>query len=392
MFDKSFTIIRDASKLSFDYVPVDLINRDTEMGMLETMMRPVVEYESSETAFVTGNVGSGKTATVKRFCMDMLDHCSRNNIPFTYIFVNCRQKTTDSAVLLQMIRYYDRNFPDKGFSPAEMLQILRTHIVRSGKRTLIVLDEVDSLIKHGPTNLIYQITRFSDDENSKVSLSLILISQEYVLDRLDKASLSTFKRANTIRFSRYTKSDLISITEARARMALVDATYDDTIIDFIADIASESGDARIAIDLLDKSARFAENGTAGAIMAEDVRLAMDMMCNALSESKLADMKTNRLLALLAVARCIRKKAYVVFPEIQKTYAVVCEEYEVPAKGHTQLRKYISDLESDGMVKTVRRFDSEHGTNVTFISLPDVPANILAKKIEKILEEDGDASL
>ena len=70
MFDKSFTIIRDASKLSFDYVPVDLINRDTEMGMLETMMRPVVEYESSETAFVTGNVGSGKTATVKRFCMD----------------------------------------------------------------------------------------------------------------------------------------------------------------------------------------------------------------------------------------------------------------------------------------------------------------------------------
>ncbi len=390
MFDKGSTIIKDASKLSFDYIPVDLINRDEEMGMLETMMRPVVEFGSSETAFVTGSVGSGKTATVKRFCMNMLDHCGRNNIPFTYMFVNCRQKTTDSSVLLQLIRYYDRNFPEKGFSPADMLQILRKHIVGSGKRTLIVLDEVDNLIKHGPTNLIYQITRFSDDEYNKVSLSLILISQEYVLDRLDKASLSTFKHANTIRFRKYGKNDLISITDARARMALVDGCYDEEIIDFIADIASDSGDARIAIDLLDKSARFAENGTAGTIMAEDVRSAMSMMSNLVSESKLKELNRNKLLALLAVARCIRKKPYVAFPEVQKAYAVACEEFEAPAKGHTQLRTYISDLEKAGMVKSVRRFDEERATNLTYISLPDVPAYVLTKKIEKLLEEGEDA--
>ncbi len=392
MFDKSSTIIKDATKLSFDYIPVDLINRDEEMGMLETMMRPVVEYGSSETAFVTGNVGSGKTATVKRFCMNMLDHCGRNNIPFTYIFVNCRQKTTDSAVLLQMIRYYDKDFPEKGFSPADMLQILRKHIVRSGKRTLIVLDEIDSLIKRTQTNLIYQITRFSDDEYNKVSLSLILISQEYVIDRLDKASLSTFKHANTIRFRKYTKSDLVSITEARARMALVDESYDSEIIDFIADIASDAGDARIAIDLLDKSARFAENGTAGIIMAEDVRSAMSMMSNLVSENKLRSLNRNKMFVLLAVARCIRKKPYVAFPDVQKTYAVVCEEYEVPEKSHTQVWTYIGDLEKDGFVKTVKNFDEERATNVKNISLPDVPAYVLAKNIEKILEEDDHAGL
>ena len=66
MFDKGSSIIKDASKLAFDYVPVELINRETEMGLLEMLMRPVVDHGSSETAFVSGSVGSGKTATVKR--------------------------------------------------------------------------------------------------------------------------------------------------------------------------------------------------------------------------------------------------------------------------------------------------------------------------------------
>ena len=57
MFDKGSVIIRDASKLAFDYVPVELINRDAEMEMLEMLMRPVAESGASDTAFITGSVG-----------------------------------------------------------------------------------------------------------------------------------------------------------------------------------------------------------------------------------------------------------------------------------------------------------------------------------------------
>ncbi|MBQ3735872.1 MAG: AAA family ATPase [Candidatus Methanomethylophilaceae archaeon] len=385
MFDRGSTIIKDASKLTFDYVPVELINRDAEMETLEMIMRPVVDTAASETAFVAGNIGSGKTATVKRFCMDMLDYCGRHNVPFGYILINCRQKTTDASILVQLIRYFDRDFPDKGFSPADMLLVLRKHIVKSGKRMLIVLDEVDSLIKRGSTDLIYQITRFSDDDYNKVSLSLILISQEYVLNKIDKASLSTFKSANTIRFRKYNKEDLVAITASRAKLALVDGTFDDEIIDFIADIAADTGDARVAIDLLDKSARFAENGSAGAIMAEDVRSAKNLMYNLVSASNLRQFGMNKLLVLLAVSRCIKNKTYVSQKAVENTYAVVCEEYETPAKGHTQFWSYIIAMEKEGFIKTFKQFDHAEGAIVKYISLPDIPASTLSRIIERIIE-------
>ncbi len=385
MFDRGSTIIKDASKLTFDYVPVELINRDAEMETLEMIMRPVVDTAASETAFVAGNIGSGKTATVKRFCMDMLDYCGRHNVPFGYILINCRQKTTDASILVQLIKYFDRDFPDKGFSPADMLLVLRKHIVKSGKRMLIVLDEVDSLIKRGSTDLIYQITRFSDDDYNKVSLSLILISQEYVLNKIDKASLSTFKSANTIRFRKYNKEDLVAITASRAKLALVDGTFDDEIIDFIADIAADTGDARVAIDLLDKSARFAENGSAGAIMAEDVRSAKNLMYNLVSASNLRQFGMNKLLVLLAVSRCIKNKTYVSQKAVENTYAVVCEEYETPAKGHTQFWSYIIAMEKEGFIKTFKQFDQAEGAIVKYISLPDIPASTLSRIIERIIE-------
>ena len=385
MFDRGSTIIKDASKLTFDYVPVELINRDAEMETLEMIMRPVVDTAASETAFIAGNIGSGKTATVKRFCMDMLDYCGRHNVPFGYILINCRQKTTDASILVQLIKYFDRDFPDKGFSPADMLLVLRKHIVKSGKRMLIVLDEVDSLIKRGSTDLIYQITRFSDDDYNKVSLSLILISQEYVLNKIDKASLSTFKSANTIRFRKYNKEDLVAITASRAKLALVDGTFDDEIVDFIADIAADTGDARVAIDLLDKSARFAENGSTGAIMAEDVRSAKNLMYNLVSASNLRQFGMNKLLVLLAVSRCIKNKTYVSQKAVENTYAVVCEEYETPAKGHTQFWSYIIAMEKEGFIKTFKQFDQAEGAIVKYISLPDIPASTLSRIIERIIE-------
>lgn len=390
MFERLSTIIKDSSKLSFDYVPPVLIGREAEMEALELMIGPVAEKGGSETAFITGNVGSGKTATVKRFCMEMSAYCSKLNIPFGYIFVNCRQKSSDSAILVQLVRQFDREFPEKGFSPAELLQIFRKHVLSSGRRYLLVFDEIDHLLKRGSTDLIYQLTRLSDDEYSKASVSLIMISQEYVLDRLDQASLSSFKRANTIRFKRYTKEKLIPITRSRAESAIVEGCYDMDVIELIADIASENGDARTAIDILDKSARIAEKRPNGIITAEDVREAKAFMYSVITEGKLRMLNTNKLLTLLAVSRSIKTKTYVTLPAAEKTYAIVCEEYDVQARKHTQFWSYINDLEREGFLKTIKRTEpGEMGGAVAQISLPDIPASTLSKKIENILEGNED---
>lgn len=386
LFERSSVIIKDGEKLSFDYIPKDLLHREEQMRRLSMLFRSVIDYGGSETAFLSGSVGTGKTVTAKRFCSDMAEYCSKHSAPMDYVVVNCRQRSTESGILLQMIRHFDPAFPDRGFSTPEMLRTFRGHVTKSGKRFVVVLDEVDVLLKKGGIDLVYQISRFNDDYQSKVSMSMILISQEYVLDRLDESSLSSFKRANVVRFDKYSRDELRDIVASRAEIALKEDTYNQDALDLIADNSEEYGDARFAIDLLDKSARMAEERDEGRLTAEDVRGAKAMIYSVVTQSKLESLDKNRTLALLAVCRSIKNMGYVTISAAEKTYAVVCEEYETTARKHTQFWTYITDLEKNGLIKTTsQKADSGPGGHTAYISLQDIPAKVLAKKLEALLE-------
>lgn len=385
MFGRESTVIKDGTKLSYDYVPKHLVKRDEQMKKVSMIFRSVIEDGRSETAFFTGSVGTGKTATAKRFLFDMTEYAFKNGIQMDSIFINCRQKNSEAAIIHSCISHYDPGYPDKGFSPAEMLKALKAHIERAGKRLVIVFDEIDVLLKMNTVDLIYQLSRFNEERNGKqYSVSLILISQEYVLDRLDDASLSTFKRANTIRFNKYSRSELREIIAARAEEALLPGSYKEDVLDLIADISSELGDARYAIDILDKAARTAEYRKDGIVNAEDVRSVNDMVYSIVNEPKLESLSDNELFTLLAIARSIKSNSYVTTAAAEKTYAIVCEEYETSPRKHTQFWSYVTSLEKKNLVVTVVKSDTTPG-RTTFISLPDIPAKVLAKKIERILD-------
>ncbi|MFA5452099.1 MAG: AAA family ATPase [Candidatus Methanomethylophilaceae archaeon] len=386
MLERASVIIKDSNKLSFDYVPVKLVCREEQMQRLSMLFRPVIENGRSETAFLTGSIGTGKTATAKRFCADMMQYGMKNNVPLDFVLINCRQRSTETGVLLQLIRHYDPGFPDRGFASSEMMRALRGKIDKEKKRLIIVLDEVDVLLKKGSIDLIYQLSRFSEENiNVSASVSLILISQEYVLDRLDDASLSTFKRTNAIRFNKYTRDELREIIATRVEEALVTGGMQEDAIDLIADISSEYGDARFAIDLLDKSARIGEEKSDGIVTAEEIRAAKAMIYSVVTESKLSNLDQNHMITLLAIARSIKAMSYVQSPAAEKTYAVVCEEYGVAARKHTQFWSYVQDLEKINLIVTKTISDSNTGGRTTLISLPDIPSKVLAKKVEEMME-------
>ncbi|MCL2143238.1 MAG: AAA family ATPase [Methanomassiliicoccaceae archaeon] len=386
MFDERRSIIiRDGKKLSFDYVPEKLVHREEQMSTLRMLFRPVFDDGRSETAFVTGTVGTGKTATVKRFCADMMRYGAEKGIPVEHVIVNCRQRNTENAVVLQILRHFDPGHPDRGFSVPEMLRTLRGLMEARRSRLVIVLDEADILFKKNAVDIIYQLSRFNEETTGPaISVSMILISQEYILDGLDAASLSTFKRTNTIRFDKYRRNELRDIVGIRAEEALFQGRIREDAIDLIADISSEWGDARFAIDLLDKSARKGENKENGEVTAEEVREAKAMIYSVVTETKLSDLDRNHKIVLLAIARSIKDKAYVTTGASEKTYAVVCEEYGETARKHTQFWTYVKDIEKTGIITTSVKGDADGG-RTTYISLPDIPSRVLAQKLESMIE-------
>ena len=382
MFSHESVIIKDGMKLSFDYVPEKLVGREKQMEMLSLIFRSVIDDGRSETAYITGSVGTGKTSTVRRFCMEMASYAAKNGIGMDYVHINCRQSNTDTMVMAQCIRHFDDKYPDKGYSAEVMLRDFRSHILKTKKRFVIVLDEVNSLIRSGDDDLIYQLSRIGEGINGQLSVSLILISQEYVLDRIDVASLSTFKRANTVRFDKYTRKQLRDIVSARVDEAMVAGTVTEEAIDAIADMSADVGDARMAIDILDKAARLAEMRPKSVVTADDVASVSDMVSSVVNTTRLETLGKNEIFTLLAFARATRNKPYVTLADAEKTYAIVCEEFDVPARKHTQFFGYTDTLVKDNLLAC----RTAEGGKAKVYSIQDIPPKQMCKKLEELIEK------
>lgn len=384
MFEKASAIIRDGSVLDFSYIPKDLIHREQQMERLETLFRPMALDGRSCTAFLMGSVGTGKTVTARRFCADMASFMAAKGRPMDTVYINCRN-SNEAGTLVQLIRYFDRGFPERGFSVDEMARVLSQHTAANDRGLMIILDEVDVLFKRGSTDLVYQLTRPRDSQ--KAPVSLIMIAQGSIDIYLDEASRSSFRRSNGIRFDGYSSKELMEIVASRAQEALYPGTYSDDSLGMIADESAEFGDARMAIELLDRAANIAEEDDSGEITVEHVRAAKAMIYSSVSDSKLRSLDTNRMLVLLAVARAMKKNVSITSAAVEKTYAIACEEYECPARKHTQFWTYLQDLDKLGVI----RLASENGPSgkVTMVSLPDIPSKVLAQKMEGLLDRSDE---
>ncbi len=380
------SVFKDLTKLDFNYIPEKLVHRERQLQRLDTLFNQVITDQLSQNVLLTGSVGTGKTAMSKLFCTQFQARAKSSGKRVEYVFVNCRQRNTEASVMLKVVNHFQPRFPDRGFSITEMQEILRKDIKKNATHLIIVLDEADILLKKAGSDLIYGFSRFDEESPAEAprSISLMLISQENIFEILDAASVSTFKRSNLVKFEGYDADELFDILEARVGLAFHNDTVDIELIALISDIASENGDARYGIELLEMAGHLADENKSEALNAEYVRAAKAETFSTVTKSQLAELDLQRKLFLIATARALKKKAYAGTGDVEKIYAVVCEEYNESARGHTQFWKYIKDLDANGLISTRKSGKGFVGTT-TLISLPDIPASELEKMLLKMIE-------
>ncbi|TLZ51365.1 MAG: AAA family ATPase [Methanobacteriota archaeon] len=377
------TVFKDKAKLSFDFVPETLLHRDAQLQRLQSLFRPLLDAGASSTAFLHGPVGTGKTHLSRRFATDLGRAAPEKGKAAEYVLVNCRQRMGDDSVLLAILKKFDERFPDRGFSIPEKLQTLRGQLERHKVHLIVILDEADALLKKSGPQLVYTFTRWGE-EGGRSTVSLLLISQKAdALDKLDAAARSTFRRGNEVDFPRYTRKELWDIARYRADLAFHPATVPDEVIDLVADLAAEDGDARRAIEILLYAGLAADDENAGEVGAEHVRGAKGEVHPTHVEDRLKGLDVTRKLVLLAVARKARKKTYVTTGEAEEAYAIACEEFGEKKRGHTQFWKYLKELDALGLIEAKLSGEGVVG-KTTMISLPEVPAKPLAQLIETSL--------
>lgn len=382
----SSSVIKNLNVLDFDYVPDELPHREEPLRFLAQMFKPLLSG-IPQNVVIKGPVGTGKTVLAKKFCTEIVKLARRQSKIIEYVHINCRKRSTDAMVLLGVLNHFDSRFPDRGFSVQEMQNVLRKQLIRRNAQLLLVLDEADALLKKSGPNLVYSLTRFSDEStNEKTPVSLLLVSQKDILGMFDDASLSTFKRSNVLSLGKYNRDELLDIVKQRESLAFHNGAVNEDCAELIADIASEWGDARFAIELLWKAGVAADHQHVTNVVPEHVRAAKAETYSIVTESKLLNLDRHQLFTLYAVAKRLRKdgSAYVNTGDAEKTYAVTCEEYSEKPRSHTMFWSYLKDVESAGFIHIKPSGKGYLGTT-QLISLPDIPAEIVSSKVEEILK-------
>lgn len=391
------TVFKDLSKVDFDYVPEELPHREEAVRFLARTYKGLTQGGTREHALVWGPVGTGKTVVAKRFALDLRGALARQDRRLETVHVNCRSRKSAGLAMLGILHHFEPRYPDRGFSVGEMLRDLRKHLERRGCHLLVILDEVDALLRADGSNLVYDLTRFNDEAGMAwVGVSLLMISQQNVLERLDEAALSTFKRSNVLKTEPYGAEQMEDILTRRVQLAFRPGSVQPESVSLVADIAGEApggarsgpGDARLGIELLWKAGVLADNERNDEVTPEHVRAAKAQTHSVVTESKLRNLMQatpHPLLVLKALSRRLERDggAYATTGAVEQTYALVCEEHGEEPRAHTQFWKYLKQLQDAGFL-TAKLSGKGHAGTTQLLSLPDIPAKVVQAKIDEVL--------
>ena len=350
------------------------------------MFLGIENHNVSCKAVVTGNVGSGKTVLTRRFCIDVSSKLEgRRKVSLAH--VNCRNHPSSSQVLQQIALSLDSGHPERGFSSAEVIQNIRRNLRHHQSHLILILDEVDVLVRRDSSDLIYKLLRIDEDQEGDGSLSLILVSQDDTLFSLfEKAIKSRLGASNSIQLGPYAAIDLEGIARQRYGASCRPGAISDEVLAKIGAFAEESGgDARMAIELLDNAIRRAEMGGREKVLEEDV-LPSESRSPSVEPSQIDKLNVHQRMVLLGICRRLKKEEEISSGDARKLYELVCEENNEEARGYTTFWKYLKHLESQGLIVS-RASSSLRGRGRTqYITMPNSVPAVIGDRIEKGLLE------
>ena len=376
-------ILLDAAPLSYDWIPPNVVGRQDEQEQLAAMFANIGTPGVSCRAVITGNVGSGKTVLSRAFGDDLSRHLSgvRNIQP---VHVNCRNHPTTSQVLQRIAKSLDDRHPDRGFSASEVIQGIRRNLRTRNQHMLLILDEVDILLRRESGDLLYQLLRIDEGRDESGTLSLILISQEQVLDQLEGAIISRFGRSNHLPLKPYSESQLKDIAEQRAALATRTGSVSEDVLTLIGQASADTGDARVAIELLEAAVMRAEKGGFREVEPNHVQRDAASRNRAVEPSVVDELNQHEQLILLAICRRLRRDPEVTSGDAEKLYHVVCEEYETKPRGHTTFWKYLKTLETRGLMESRTGTANAGRGRTQHITMPQSLPGQLENRLEHAL--------
>jgi len=383
------SIFKNEEPLSLEYLPPRLPHREKQLRFLAELFRSVLEKPgaTSPKVLITGDIGTGKTVLTQRFGTDIQRTAKTLKLNLRYIHINCREyRGSLFMILKRVLQTFTPTFPQRGFSSEELLQILLDQLDDKNLHVMLTLDEADMLINTEGTTSLYNLTRIQEERPGKpVRLSLICILRDIrLLETLDRSTQSTLQR-NIIRLEHYTSPELEKILGERVELAFNEGTVAEEVVNFIADMAQPKGDARYAIELLWRAGKYADTEEAKEVRPDHVRAAANSVYPVMRTEYSQHLSLHEKLLLLGLARVLERTSnpYATMGDVEIAYRMACEELKEPSRAHTQVWKYVQNLNATGIVSTQLSTTGFRG-KTTLLGLSTAPASAIRRWLEASL--------
>jgi cell division control protein 6 len=352
-------IFRDRSKLSPRYIPEELPHRQSQM---QQIVHVFAGSAANPDKFpltilqVVGVAGIGKTSTVIKSSKALEELYSKNRLTLKTAYINLKlQGGNKYAIYRLLLERIAPELPAQGLSAEEMLRYLLKYLRDSKQYALIIMDEIDYMIKTSKdTGIIYDLTRLNEFEPDKPcnvkGVVFIARSMEFY-NKLDPAELSTLGRV-PMEFNPYTIEQVSDILESRSAQAFNSKAMGSDVIDKVSQIttsAEVNGDVRYALDLLLYAGNLAESQGVGRVTLDHVRKVHGQTHPSITTEELDQLSKAHLISLVALVRTLKakKKQYVELKDVRLHAAELAEQ--VGAK-KIDVEDYLDDLRSRRLIE------------------------------------------
>jgi archaeal cell division control protein 6 len=356
-------IFKNREVLRHSYRPQTLPHRHPQIDLVASILAPSLKNETPSNILIYGKTGTGKTAVVRYVGTELETASTHMGTSCRVVHLNCEVIDTQYRVLAQISKSLSGDdeissdkvrsiIPMTGWPTDQVYQELKNQLEATGGVLIIVLDEIDKLVKKSSDETLYNLTRINADlKKSKVSM--IGISNDLSFkDFLDPRVLSSLSEEELV-FPPYNAPQLCDILLQRSEIAFLEGALDEGVIPLCAALAAqEHGDARRALDLLRVSGEIADRDEVEHVAEKHVKVAQAKIETDSMVECIATLPTQSKVVLYSMLLLdqMGQKPFT-SGEVSRIYKEIAPVMDLDVLTHRRITDLISELNMLGVINT-----------------------------------------
>ncbi len=362
------------------YTPKELPHREEQINSLASILVPALRGETPSNVLIYGKTGTGKTAVAK-YVGKELEEAGLGGMKCSVIYINCEVVDTQYRILAHLARHFDKEIPMTGWPTDQVYAEFRNALDDEKRVVVIMLDEVDKLVRKGD-DVLYNLSRVNSDL-LRSRVSLIGISNDLKFTEFLDPRVRSSLGEDEIIFPPYNAEQIKEILEQRASQAFKPSALQEDVIPLCAAFAAqEHGDARRALDLLRISGELAERARSAVVTEDHVRSAREKIEQDRVEEVIKTLPTQSKLVLYSIVLLEEQGTRnITTSAVYNMYKQLCPLVETDYLTHRRITDLIAELDMLGILHTIVVSKGRYGRT------KEITLSVYSGKLKATLQQD-----